>query len=77
MRGCSHPSVTANSRAASRDANVVFDLNTRRQLPSPSERRTEQELRERLQSVVCVVGETTYLPVEKAWLEIVFNQNRR
>jgi len=77
MQVCSHPWVTANSWATSRDENVVFGLNTRQKLPSPSERWTEQEARKRPQSVGCVVGETTYLPMETALLEIVFNQNCR
>lgn len=77
MQVCSQPWVTANSRAASREANVVSNLNTLRCLSSPWERWTANEARKRPQSVGCVAGETTYLPMVMAVFEIVINQERR
>ena len=41
------------------------------------ERWTEKGARKRPQSVCCVVGETTYWPMEIAVFEILFNQDRR
>lgn len=43
----------------------------------PWERWTEKDARKCPQSVWCVVGETTYLPVEIAVFEIWFSQERR
>jgi hypothetical protein len=70
----SQPWVTAKSRAASREAKVVSKRNTRRELPGPSARQTEKEARKRPQSVGCVAGETTYLPMGMVLFEIFFSQ---
>ena len=43
----------------------------------PCERWTEKEARKRPQSVGCVAGETTYLPMEMVVFEILINQDRR
>jgi hypothetical protein len=71
----SQPWVTAKTRAASRKAKVLSKRNTRESLlPLPCERWTEKEARKRPQSVWCVAGETTYLPMEMAMFEILINQ---
>ena len=78
MLVCSEPWVTAKSRAASREAKALSKRNTRLQLPVPWDRWTENEARKkRPQSVGCVEGETTYLPMEMAVCEIGCNQGRR
>ena len=77
MHVCSQPWVTAKSLAASREAKVLSNRNTWQLLPLPWARRTEKEARKRPQSVGCVAGETTYLPMEIAWFGILFNQVRR
>lgn len=74
MQARTQPWVTANSRAALRDANVVSKRNTRRQLPLPWAWRTEKEARKRPQSVGSVAGETTYWPMEMVLCEMVFSQ---
>ena len=66
MHVCSQPWVTAKSRAASREAKAWSKRNSRQLLPLLWERWTEKEARKRPQSVWCVAGETTYLPMEMA-----------
>lgn len=77
MHVCSHPWVTAKSRAASRDANVLSKRNTRQYLPLLWARWTAKEARKRPQSVGCVAGETTYLPMEMAVFGMRSIQQRR
>jgi hypothetical protein len=70
MLVCSQPWVTAKSRAASREAKALSKWNTRQWLSLSRERWTEKEARKRPQSVWCVAGKTTYLPMEMAKLGI-------
>ncbi len=67
---CSQACVTARSRAASREAKAFSSWNTRQGLPLLRDRWTEKEARKRPQSVGCVEGETTNLPMEMPIFEI-------
>jgi hypothetical protein len=77
MQACSQPWVTAKSRAASREAKVLSTRNTRQSRLSPRARWTEKDARKRPQSVGCVAGETTYLPMEIAFFGMLFSQDCR
>lgn len=77
MHARSQPCVTAKIWAASREAKALSKWNTRYELPFPLKRWIEKEARKRPQSVVCVAGETTNLPMEMAMEGIYFNRDRR
>lgn len=70
----SHPCVTAKSWAACRDVNVRSNRKTRQYVPFPPARLIAKAALKRPHSVACVVGETTYSPMEMALFRILFDQ---
>ena len=74
MLACNQPWVTAKSRAAALEANVLSKLKTRQYMPLPCARWNRNEARKRPQPVGWIVGETTYSPMGMAWFEMVFSQ---